>query len=205
MPNWTINDISIKGNTEQLAKIKMLLRTDDHVFDFDKIVPMPKALQMRIVLKDLAVEYACANGDSEKAKILEKYNISFPNPLYQEIQSAEDLEKLGNQYLENKKNYGAANWYDWRCQNWGTKWNAEDASLDEENDGTELHYHFMTAWAEPVPIYLALSEQFPDVTICTTAIYEFDDIVQCSTFQNGKEIDFYEKNIYMEEEPEINE
>lgn len=37
------------------------------------------------------------------------------------------------------------NWYDWNCENWGTKWNAKFVELD--NDSEEIIiYRFETAW-----------------------------------------------------------
>jgi hypothetical protein len=62
--------------------------------------------------------------------------------------------------------YGSDNWYDWACQNWGTKWNAsgsQDVKLNEK--GNRLTIVFDTAWATPAPVIEALSEKFPDVKI----------------------------------------
>jgi hypothetical protein len=43
------------------------------------------------------------------------------------------------------------NWYKWRCDNWGTKWNAYSEELIE-CDTCTLIIQFDTAWAPPEPI-----------------------------------------------------
>ena len=37
------------------------------------------------------------------------------------------------------------NWYDWNCENWGTKWNAKFVELHDDNDDF-IVYQFETAW-----------------------------------------------------------
>jgi len=37
------------------------------------------------------------------------------------------------------------NWYDWNCENWGTKWNAKYVELHDDNDDC-IVYQFETAW-----------------------------------------------------------
>ena len=57
------------------------------------------------------------------------------------------------------KEYGADTWYEWRTENWGTKWNAYDYTL--YNDNT---IRFDTAWGHPFPIIEKLSTLFSNVT-----------------------------------------
>lgn len=65
----------------------------------------------------------------------------------------------GNLGQEEREKYGKNNWYDWSCDNWGTKWNSYDCCISE--DGST--YEFSTAWDIPKPIYLELGVKFPDV------------------------------------------
>ena len=51
-------------------------------------------------------------------------------------------------------------WYDWRCENWGTKWNSCDANCDWSPDC--LEYDFETAWSPCEPVIKALAAMFPD-------------------------------------------
>lgn len=66
------------------------------------------------------------------------------------------LEKLGDTYINNVKEYGSPTWYDWCCDNWGTKWGACRFSCDKTT------MIFDTAWATPEPIFERISKEFPD-------------------------------------------
>tara|TARA_A100001388_G_scaffold28773_1_gene18490 strand:+ start:18 stop:467 length:450 start_codon:yes stop_codon:yes gene_type:complete len=55
-------------------------------------------------------------------------------------------------------------WYDWRVQNWDTKWDAYDVVVtDDDPECTEIEFN--TAWSPPEAICSALREQYPDVSI----------------------------------------
>ena len=55
-------------------------------------------------------------------------------------------------------------WYDWRIQNWDTKWDAYDVVVtDEDPECTEVEFN--TAWSPPEAICHALREQYPDVSV----------------------------------------
>jgi hypothetical protein len=53
---------------------------------------------------------------------------------------------------------------DWHIEHWGTKWDARDVEITEDQPDTYA-LMFFTAWAEPLPIYQKLGELFPDITI----------------------------------------
>lgn len=59
-------------------------------------------------------------------------------------------------------------WYGWRCDNWGTKWNAY------EHIPWEWGFCFWTAWSTPLNIWYALSCAYPDCFI--TVEYADEDI-----------------------------
>jgi len=48
-------------------------------------------------------------------------------------------------------------WYYWRIDNWGTKWNSYDLYIDT-NSNNELVVEFLTAWAPPREIFIALRD-----------------------------------------------
>ena len=67
-------------------------------------------------------------------------------------------------------------WYDWRIEEWGTKWNAYDLSpltfpeviesvvVDEATDTARITYSFNTAWATPTAWQEAASSAYSDLT-----------------------------------------
>ncbi len=55
-------------------------------------------------------------------------------------------------------------WYDWRIQNWDTKWDAYDVEvLDDDPD--QLEVSFNTAWSPPEAICHEIREQYPDLAV----------------------------------------
>ena len=59
-------------------------------------------------------------------------------------------------------------WYHWHIDNWGTKWNSSEVTVEHEGD--VLNYYFDTAWSPPEPVIQKLRELYPDVSI--SAFYD---------------------------------
>lgn len=66
------------------------------------------------------------------------------------------------------KKYGADNWYDWRHDNWGVKWDASDAVMEGQYDEIRGEYlrngnlaQFKTPWGPPTEFFKNLSKEFP--------------------------------------------
>ena len=57
---------------------------------------------------------------------------------------------------------GDPNWYDWRLENWGTKWDTDEVVLSKDKKG--LHYCFCCAWSGPVQAIEQISAEFPALT-----------------------------------------
>ena len=55
-------------------------------------------------------------------------------------------------------------WYDWRVQNWDTKWDAYDVEVTDD-DPECLEIQFNTAWSPPEAICNKIREDFPDIAI----------------------------------------
>ena len=55
-------------------------------------------------------------------------------------------------------------WYDWRIQNWDTKWDAFDVSVDDD-DPEHLEISFNTAWSPPEAICNQIREDYPDLSV----------------------------------------
>lgn len=72
-------------------------------------------------------------------------------------------EALAEAYKRNIELAGAKNWYAFNTKNWGTKWNALDGTLEEDEDYLDLN--FETAWSFPEPIFHELLAKYPELVI----------------------------------------
>tara|TARA_R100000231_G_scaffold72317_1_gene56924 strand:- start:509 stop:1000 length:492 start_codon:yes stop_codon:yes gene_type:complete len=55
-------------------------------------------------------------------------------------------------------------WYDWRLQNWDTKWDAYDLEVTDD-DEDQLEVTFNTAWSPPETVCHAMREKYPDLAV----------------------------------------
>ena len=196
MPNWTHNVVTITGDAKTIAEIKNFVKSDDSVFDFGKIIPIPESLRVESGgMEDIAMKmassapYSIARDEARKRmeKMLPYTAAHQTKTVISELKTEDDVIALGKVYLENKEKYGYPDWYGWCCDNWGTKWNACDVSVSEES-ATTLIYEFDTAWTEPTPVLQALSGKYPDIDITTDANYEDPEpwTTFTTTFKGGK-------------------
>ena len=164
MPNHVTNNLEFNCSTERSLEILEFLRVDGEALgsiDFNKLIPMPESLNIE----------AGSRGSRGK-QLYEAYlkeiegvtSVSKRDEIYRKTVSMckddPQMLELGKQYYENKRLYGATNWYDWSIEHWGTKWNAYDWQEARPEDG---FVSFNTAWS-PVPdLVKLLSEKFPDV------------------------------------------
>jgi len=189
MPNWVENNIYLHGEEKDIKKVLELVKSEESEFDFNKIIPMPKTLNLPSgSCTDQSIQYAISKkSKAEQAEIkvaLINAKCSFYGnyfkKIYGRIFTTEELEKcakefetqtnrspfdstdykgleiktfedLGNMYIHNILTYGCDTWYDWCCENWGTKWNACEVYVDEDS------ISFQTAWSVPDPILEAFA------------------------------------------------
>lgn len=90
----------------------------------------------------------------------------------------------------------APNWYTWRCENWGTKWDIGEDGVNPYYDyeNSILKYSFNSAWSPVVPIAREMSRQYPDVLV--EIFYEESGNVFAgkSSFKNGELLEEVEAN-----------
>ena len=77
------------------------------------------------------------------------------------------------------------NWYDWNCQNWGSKWDVTDMFVDHEDD-TNLNLTFATAWNPIFPIFDELVKRGFKVK----AEYQDEGYMFAGEYEDGNETDF---------------
>lgn len=90
-----------------------------------------------------------------------------------------------------KAKYGFSHWRSWRQINWGTKWNAVNASNwtveDEDYYLYSTSIKFLTAWRCPFPFIKRLSHLYPLITFYVFYTNEGnDEKVYVSSVVDGK-------------------
>ena len=135
-----------------------------------KIIPMPESLNIESGsrTKTAIKLYQAANrsGIEEESyaecgerlkEVLQKYD----KKLAERIGDF-DLEgtlQFGKTAVNNLIRYGAATWYEWCIEHWGTKWNGYD--LGEGYPCEKNQLRFYTAWDAPHPVLQELSAVYP--------------------------------------------
>lgn len=177
MPNWCNNTLRVYGDKAEVKRFLKKATNEKGEFTFEKIVPRPKELDITSGSNvDNAIEVMAAeSGDwSGVDKHLEwpvwvkNAGITDAMPLKQKRKLmlasmkknlSEDDMRMGRQALINEEKYGCKNWYEWNIANYGTKWDAGEASIDDMGD--ELEIQFDTAWAPPVAWLEKVEPLFP--------------------------------------------
>ena len=146
MPNWTSNEVRFKSrinSKKQLSKLKKRLR---------------------------GVEYLVELASGEKTKEWNDFDFNKIHKMPKALKGTISPTQKGDEKKAKRrlKKYGAENWYDWACNNWGTKWNSvETEIIEDERDG--LTYSFNTAWDCPREVVdklqMILDNELPFISI----------------------------------------
>ncbi len=181
MPNWVKTIVKTKP---EVLKDVMSKYSNDGKFSFDKVIPMPKDLDIdagssgELGLMFLFLE---SKDDIFKLKINRVFHSL--NPFHSDIyrdRRFEEIEEhfdkynedpefiknveLGKKYISNYEKYGHATWYEWCTDKWGTKW---DLNSFQSNQDTMI---FETAWGFAGNVILELSHKYPnDIFKCEFA------------------------------------
>ena len=174
MPNWCYQNLKIKGTKEQLAQFKTDMdgMKDDNgnpeVFTFTLFAAFPEILT--------TIDHWCGTNGHANTPLTEEQKVL----VKKECGSLDKDEVI--EFLDKK--YGAHGWYDWNCNNWGTKWDAGDVNMVSESD-EELHYYFQTAWSPATPAIQKASEKYPKLKFTITFTEESTAFAGVREFVNG--------------------
>ena len=139
MPNHCYNRVTVYPSGDNEASSLDQIETLKDIFEgesvFPQIIPEPDWANLPLMSSDKS--YALQKGNVGELPV---------NGRFQSTNIADDR------------------WYDWRIQNWDTKWDAYDVSIDDD-DPEQLEVSFNTAWAPPEAICSAIREQYPDVSV----------------------------------------
>ena len=101
-----------------------------------------------------------------------------PEPNWSKIPFKGELPKVREMKAPNGETFGTVTefadgtqdtrWYDWRLENWDTKWDVHEVDIEEDRWKDELESftaEFQTAWSPPEAICRRLRDMFPKVSI----------------------------------------
>jgi len=85
----------------------------------------------------------------------------YPEPDYTKVKVKSTFPDLNKKFGNNKKYVDQKDaWWDWRIQNWGTKWDLCDVVIVDDL-GSEITFEFDTAWSPPVDAFKTISKKYP--------------------------------------------
>ncbi len=169
MPNHIYNRIRLYTDEKTRTRIILDVMNDEDgpgSIDFEKLIPMPKSLDimdgsMTDMGEKLYAMYvnrlaeSAGRADDETVRSVRE-SVTGGDPVL------EDRLDLGEKAARNRQLYGHRSWYSWSIDNWGTKWNAYTLGEEPPQDGTIAFY---TAWNAPIPVIEELSERYPHVSM----------------------------------------
>lgn len=178
MPNWCENRVSFSGPVEDIEKLKKLIGTDEQPISFQVIHPMPQDLDIESGSCQLG--YDVVYGDVQKVlgyPWVEAKGITTREGLIQYLEEQHpDYLKLAEQYKSNLDRYGFSDWYGWRVQNWGTKWDVDASRIQVLDDSPGyLSLEFDTAWSPPDGVYAALLDLIDKHTLNVHLTWFYDE------------------------------
>lgn len=215
MPNWVLTNVTVSGNGPNLQKFLDRFREPDGSIDFklDKVIPMPKDLnETESSYAEIGAVYVWLTehpGELPPAGLLKTkcvYNTFAElcetcKAHYEGASKSvrQQMIKDGRKGIDSCIKYGAFSWYDWCCNNWGTKWDVSDEAYVQEPlnpDAKEdfVFLSFQTAWSFPAPVFVELSKLYPELSF--SGEYADEDYgANCAAFtaKNG-EIEFDDKD-----------
>lgn len=176
MPNWCTNRLTVSGDKHELTKFKELTlvkpeQGSELNFTMEILHPTPKEL----LEQTSPVMWRGELHDEEGQKAFEKH--------------------IG----ELKEKYGYTDWYNWRVDKWGTKWDAAESCICDDED-TLFSVDYDTAWAPNTAWVQYVAKAFP--TLQFTLSFEEPGMNFCGIYEvKGEDEDLMEGELeYIDEE-----
>lgn len=184
MPNWCETNIYIsfarnadKGKAskqlkELVEKVEKAKNSEDDNYNgcfLGALYPIPESLR---ISSGTATDYGMAvimsikyNDHTEIDKILsynywQQKNITREELIECLITGEHPSANLidGQKAIDNIKNYGCKDWYEWCVKNWGTKWDLSEMEFEASDEGVRIYSQ--TAWCPPLAGITKISEEY---------------------------------------------
>jgi hypothetical protein len=175
MPNWCENTLKVSGNKTDIQKFKELTLVKQEIgselyFTMNVLYPTPPEL----LEQTSPVMWRGEETDTEGKLEFEKY------------------------VSELQKKYGYTDWYNWRVDKWGTKWDVADTYiLDDEDEFISVQYN--TAWSPNIEWVRYVAKQFPELTF--TLSFEEPGCSFCGVYEvTGEDEDLCEGDLEYRDE-----
>ena len=147
MPNHCHNRVTIYGDDTEdsrryIAEIKQIFKDENC---FGQIIPEPDWPNTPLAEKDVK-RYSFSEPKGKVGELPVKVNAPF------------ETYRFSSGEVDDR-------WYDWRVQNWDTKWDAYDVEQHDFDDPDQYEVTFNTAWSPPDAICNQIREDYPDVEV----------------------------------------
>ena len=164
MPNHTTNFVTIETNTnvdeeiQALEELKNDLRIKEDMFDFNGIIPMPEEIKKGATL---GLDFETGEKKEHKDYALDGGVYKPKNPI--------NIRYFMMEYVANNR-------YALACLHWGTKWNAYEFELIQDEEHV-LFVSFLTAWDSPREIAERIKRycEQHNLVLDWTAEHEFEE------------------------------
>jgi len=213
MPNHVSTNLVITGpklDVERFVNAVSQGQGQDNTFSFQNVRPMPKALfgtcsPVKIqTAEEIAALWDVYNTLKAEGKLdawllsadklRDAYNtLSLDGKLDPLSLSADKPWGIGvtkEQYDALMAEHGSADWYSWCNTNWGTKWDAYDATgwdiADGDNGTATATIGYQTAWSPATEFFLFASAKYPTLSFWQQVADEGGGFVGEQTFEAGE-------------------
>jgi len=147
MPNHCYNRVTIYPSGDNEASSLDQIETLKDIFEgesiFPQIIPEPDWANTPLLTSDN--HYGSKYGNDGELPILQ-------------------TDSFGQHLKFHSTGISDQRWYDWRLQNWDTKWDAYDVEILDD-DPAQLEVGFNTAWSPPEAVCNKIREDYPDVSV----------------------------------------
>ena len=153
MPNHCYNRVNVYSDEPKVIKeIHDIFENGTNPYKsetvFGQIIPEPDWKKIPLAESDV-----------------KEYSFSSPRGEVGELPVESDDDKFGRGLYFKSSDKQDDRWYNWRCQNWGTKWDAYSLEIDEVDMPNGFEVTFETAWSPPEEVCYAIKEQYDDLSM----------------------------------------